>query len=290
MGFGNIELRSVGAQPGPCRALKFKIVLPWYGEKGYLIQLAGQVEFHSRVVSERLVLMDDPWNRERNGVVVPDRRYDAVLLMPVSDAAIRHIETERGEGDVAFHGNMSYVWQRESDPAAMWESVQLSVTIPRSEWLKRLKEMEWEEHELFEIHTLPLVHDAPLKIALERLREAQTALRHADFPGVLVKCRACMESAAKHKSRGDTRKGFALLLETAFPRDTEKQGAYDKLIGGLKAVADTLGRHEQYPPIQVAREEAEFCFVATVGLLSMLSRRLVQTSAAPRAKPAREAK
>jgi len=155
------------------------------------------------------------------------------------------------------------------------ENVQDCV-IRRSDWLKRLSEMGWQEYEIFEVAKQPLLADPNLTVAFTRLQEAQNALRSGDYTGVLVKCRAAFESAAKYESNGDIRKGFDSLLARAFRDDEKKQESLSALI---KALSDFfhLGRHEQYPVILIARDEAEFVFSASISLFSLLSRRVSDT-------------
>ncbi|MHB8562411.1 MAG: hypothetical protein ACYDDA_00425 [Acidiferrobacteraceae bacterium] len=226
-------------------------------------------------------------------LITRDGAYQGKLVIPMRAEAIRYIEEHRRDLDVSLNLNLRYAWQEAvtvSDGKAGNKqtfsgevysdttSVQGCV-IKRSDWLKRLTEMKWQEYELFEIATQPLLSDKNLTVALERLREAQTALRNGDYSGVLAKCRAAFESAAQYESPNNTKLGFDKLLTRTFSSDSN--GAKQKRLNGIiEALSEYahLGRHEQYPSVAIGREEAEFIFSATVSTFSLVSRLLAHTS------------
>ncbi len=285
----NIIAKQIIGRPGPNMALEITVSLEWFRDPGFFLALNGQVMFADRVVADSVQFQKTYWGHSQNMLITNAKNtsYQGKLLIPIRGEAIRYIEERRRDQDIALGVNLQYSWQEaiqvpssekgqtrllggqvNSDTLSVQECV-----IKRSDWLKRLAEMGWQEYEIFEVAKQPLLKDQNLTVALQRLVDAQTALRSGDYPSVLAKCRAAFESAAKHESQGDTKKGFESLLARAFAEDTTKQKSADDIIKALSAYAH-LGRHEQYPAICIGRLEAEFCFNATVSVFSLLSRLL----------------
>ncbi len=271
-------------------ALEVMVAFEWFREPSFLLNVAGHVSFHDKVVSDSVRLAEIWWPRSDSTVMTREGGCRAKLVVPLTREAIRFIEENRREQDVSLMMSVQCTTQDavtvpnpdngairllggliRSDAVTVQDCV-----ITRSDWLKRLSEMGWQEYEIFEVAKAPLLADPNLTVALTRLQEAQTALRSGDYSGVLAKCRAAFESAAKYEAAGDTKKGFESLLARAFKGEDKKRGALDGLIGKLSEYAH-IGRHEQYPAIHIARDEAEFVYTATVSLFSLLSRRISNT-------------
>ena len=274
-------------------ALEITVSLGWFRDPGFFLGLNGQVLFADRVVADSVQFQKTYWSHSSDSMFITrdGNNYHGKLLIPMRGEAIRYIEERRRDQDIALSVNLQYSWQEaiqvptndkeqtrffggqvNNDTTSVQECV-----IKRSDWLKRLAEMGWQEYEIFEVARQPLLKDQNLTVALQRLEDAQTALRSGDYPGVLAKCRAAFESAAKHESQGDTKKGFESLLARAFAEDATKQENIDDIIKALSAYAH-LGRHEHYPAVCIGRLEAEFCFNTTVSVFSLLSRLLSNKS------------
>lgn len=285
----NVIAKQITGRPGPNMAIEIAVSLEWFlQEPAFFLGLSGQAVFGDKVVGDNVQFQKTYWGHSDHMFIARDSNpYQGKLIIPISGEAIRFIEENRRDQDVSLNVNLQYTWQEviqvpandkgdmrifagrvRNDTAPVRECV-----IKRSDWLKRLAEMKWQEYELFEVAQQPLIHDQNLAIALKRLEEAQIALRGGDYSGVLTKCRAAFESAAKHESNGDTRKGFESLLARAFKGDEKKQNTMSSVIKDISEYAH-LGRHEQYPAIHIGREEAEFIFCATVSTFSMISRLL----------------
>jgi hypothetical protein len=96
---------------------------------------------------------------------------------------------------------------------------------------------------------------------------------------VLAHCYSACESAARHTAGSETKKlGWEILLASAMPENQEKRTAMNELIARLTTYTH-VGRHEGPATAPVSREEAEFTLVTTLGLFSMLSRRLANSAA-----------
>jgi hypothetical protein len=290
----NIIAKLFSGRPGPNKALEITVSIEWYREPGFFIGLNGQVIFADRVVADSVQFQKTYWSHSTDSMFITregNNNYQGKLLIPMRGEAIHYIEEHRRDQDIFLNVNLHYSWQEaiqvptnekgqtqlfggqvHSDTVSVQDCV-----IKRSDWLKRLAEMGWQEYEIFEVARQPLLKDPNLTVALQRLVEAQTALRSGDYPGVLAKCRAAFESAAKHESQGDTKKGIESLLARAFPDAPAKQTSADEIIKALSEYAH-LGRHEQYPAICIGHLEAEFCFNATVSVFSLLSRLLANKS------------
>lgn len=285
----NIVTKQITGRPGPNMAIEIAVSLEWFlQEPAFFLGLSGQAVFGDKVVGDNVQFQKTYGGNSNDMFIARDSNYiQGKLIIPIRGEAIRFIEENRRDQDVSLNVTLQYTWQEviqvpgndkgemrifagrvRNDTASVQECV-----IKRSDWLKRLAEMKWQEYELFEVAKQPLIHDQNLAIALKRLEEAQIALRGGDYSGVLAKCRAAFESAAKHEFNGDTRKGFESLLARAFKGDEKKQNTMHSIIKGISEYAH-LGRHEQYPVIHIGREEAEFLFCSTVSMFSMISRLL----------------
>lgn len=287
----SIEIGTVQGRPGPERALLLSGNIKWYAEDAYLIALEGKLSLNQRIVSDKVYLQQTSWtsvNGRAVGILRRDSNLSGTLVAPLSTEAIKYIEEQTKGQDVSLKLDLRYQYQQIvpwDDPPTrrnfrlgaevFWlENPANLEPIPLSEWLKRLKEMEWKETQLFEVDVLPLQEDKNLAQALQLLQQAETYLRSGNWKDTIAKCRSAFESAAKYESQGDVKRGFDALLARAFPEHEKKPSVMNDVIKALSEYAHTLGRHEQYPALQVWREEAEFVFTSTVSLFSLLSRRL----------------
>ena len=286
----NIVAKQITGRPGPNMAIEIAASFEWFRqEPAFFLGLSGQALFGDKVIGNNVQFQKTYWgNSDQMSIARGSNPHQGKLIIPISGEAIRFIEENRRDQDVPLNVNLQYTWQEliqaptnnkgemrtfagsvHNDSVTVQECV-----IKRSDWLKRLAEMKWQEFELFEVAKQPLIHDQNLAIALKRLEEAQIALRGGDYSGVLTKCRAAFESAAKYESNGDTQKGFESLLARAFKDDEKKkQETMNSVIKGISEYAH-LGRHEQYPTLRIGREEAEFIFCTTASTFSIISRLL----------------
>jgi hypothetical protein len=278
----NLRTEQIEGRQPPLRALLFTCGGDWHGTDAFLSNLDGRLSFGNRVVAEpvrvsRLQLPNSSRTRLKRG-----QGLTVELTAMMSDAAIRFIEDNRGADDITFQLEIQYLWHEATAPEAdrcslgaiNWNQCMVPGHVARSRWLKMLGKMEWTEIELFEIPTTPFAHFQHLPQSIERMRQAESALRFGDWNAVLGHCRAALEAAAKSEARSDDlKKGFELLLSNALPEHSEKRKALESVVRSLSEYAH-LGRHEQFPVLQITRPEAEFVFTTTLGLFSFLGRRL----------------
>lgn len=289
----SFDSRYVNGRPGPERAIIVNFSFQWHrSQPAFLLDMEGSVSWNDRVLTEAIYLQTVNWLGEHPAILEKENLgVSATLVIPLSSEAIRYIEERRQQSDVSLRLKIRYRWQeafRDESPrqidadqpegryltgAVSWQPVEHSVNIARSDWLRLLGQMEWGHTELFEVAAIPFHDDPNLTEALRLLQDATTALRSSDPKGVLTKCREAFESAAKYESAGDLKKGYELLLARAFPEEEAKRSLLNSLIKNLTDYAH-LGRHAQYPALHIGREEAEFMLTASLGLFSMLSRRL----------------
>ncbi len=285
----NVIAKHIAGRPGPNMALEITALFEWINSQpAFFLGLTGQVMFADRVVCDSVQFQRTFWNGSSNTLITRDSGgYQGKLIIPMRGEAIRYIEDRRHDQDVSLGVKLECVWQEAIETPRGDKGQTLLIggrvyhnttsvqdcLIKRSDWLKRLTEMGWQEYELFEVAKQPLLDDPNLTIALKRLDDAQASLRSGDYSGVLTKCRAALESAAKYEATGDVKEGFERLLARAFKGDDKKREMMNSVIKGISEYAH-LGRHEQYPAIHIAREEAEFVFTVSVSLFSLLSRRI----------------
>jgi hypothetical protein len=279
-----VQVVAINGHPGPGRALKLAVAIKWIGAApAQLLNLQGRLRLKDQVIAHTVIPENFHWGGSSAAELQRDRTIPGTLVMPISAESVRWIEGCRGTDDVSITLELHYTWQealRSQDGNQLiagrvyWEVANPQHRISRSDWLRVLAELAWQEYEIFEVATAPLVGDKHLAEALKRLKQAQDALRNADHESVLFWCRKALESAAKFHAEGDNVKhGFALLLEKVEPVHENKRVALDALIESISRYAH-LARHEKYPPLPFTRLEAEFILTATIGLFSFISRRL----------------
>lgn len=289
----NFSIERIEGKPGPERALVFHCSLKWNAGPAYLIGITGSLQYNGRVLSSTVVPDVPHFYANNQACLECNRAIPIPMIAPMSAEAILYVERCRKD-DVLLSLTLEYrtltLLQTPNSrgdnivvPQISWSRVGMGPAIPRSDWLKRLKEMEWDEIELIEIPKLPLLADKNLEEALRLIEDARIALNNGDHKGVLVKCREALESAAQHESaeasgketsdKRDIKKGFELLLSRTFPEHPSKKGAFDPLIQKLSDYTQ-LGRHAQYPALNITRAEADFAFTTTVALFSLIGRRL----------------
>jgi hypothetical protein len=280
-----LEVVAINGQPGPERFLKLAVSLRWIASgPAQLLNLQGRLRFNNAVICPSIAPEMFHFGGNTSADLIRDRPISGTMLAPISPNSIRWIEESRGANDVPLAIELQYAWQDTPRPQeafnpangrVYWETMQSQRRISRSDWLMQLKELQWQDYEIFEISTLPLLNDPNLDEALKRLRQAQDALRHGDPATVLAACHKAFESAAKFHAQSDNvKQGFEVLLQSI----TEQENKRAKLNELIKALRDysQFGRHENYPPVRITRAEAEFVLASSVGLFSLISRRLAK--------------
>ncbi len=278
----NIELslRSMKGYPPPERALEFWLEVKCKTgshdlKPAWLASVQSQLAFAGRVLTRTHWFHWSSNYTEMKG----GEDHWVQIMFPMPREAVSFIEDGRSGPTVIFDVMCGYgilrTGTREQGSYVdrfEIESVPAKIEVAQSGWLQHLKEMEWNEYELFEVPRLPLVRSEGLNRALSCLSEAQTALRLHDYDTVLFKCRKAFEAAAKAGGKTDLKAGFADLCRSAFTDHPEKPAVYDSVMGALGRFAHKLGRHEQMPAVPVSREDAEMMYAASVAVFSALGR------------------
>ena len=279
-----LEILGVMGRPGPERALLVSGRLRWIGiDRAFLIAICGRLKLNDRVLTDSVTADSIDWEDRNFALLVRDRECIATFVAPLSPQALHHVEDERGRGDVFLRLELSYRWQeviarKRQLPGILlggrvvWEKSTIDLPLSREAWIERLQEMGWSEAESFEVAVLPLLSDKNLADALRLLNEAQTSFRIGEYKEVIAHCRAAFESAARAFAHGDARRGFELLRAKAFGEHEAKQRAFDKVLEAMSGYAHTLGQRG----LRVSRGEAELMLTSSLGVFSLLSRRLAK--------------
>jgi hypothetical protein len=294
-----IELQSVLGKLGPERRLELGCRFRWHrNSPAFLLGLDGRLYWGESVLTDSVRVQQVQWRGENPALLeLSNTYYSATLVAPLTLEAIHFIEQQRRGGDVSLKLEVRYRWQEALFDAeevedfihrsggtyvggqVHWQKCDCGVPIPHSEWLKRLREIQWGERELFEMAVVPLQKHPDLGRALELLHQAEVALRLGRRNSVLADCYSACESAAKHMAESNNKAhGWNLLLEGAMPESVDKRDRLNELIKRLMDYTQ-IGRHEGPAAVPISSEEAGFALTTTLGLFSMLSRRLANKGA-----------
>jgi hypothetical protein len=217
-----------------------------------------------------------PQTISKNGSVIPIR-------VPLTREIVQAIESERGgTGPVTFKLQLAVRFRRirQAGPAynaptaaSKSETANGSIdwVVHRDPWKECLQQLGWKEIEIFEVKTGPEWHDANLAAALGELHSAENLLRFGGDPKVVLgKCYEALETAAKYAVQGEEKKkGFAILLDKAFPNEPDKAEYVDTVIAALNKFAH-LARHGAYPVRHISQAEARFALKETLAVFELL--------------------
>ena len=287
----NIRILSMNGRPRPDRALELsfqaRCMRMGATEFGFHLGLEGECVIGARSVSSAVRLkaihFSNNLARFEDGQEVTGE-----ILVSLTTEAIAWIEEQRAANDVSVVLRLALVWQEASlvqpghpslytSGAVHVSSQTPSFTIPQSDWIRLLSQMECSEWWLIELPVQPLLSDPYLKAGLEYLTGAEKLLRQGDYDGCMADCRRSFESIAKHHVPGDSRRGYDRLLERAFVTEAEqpKRELVRPLLKALSDLIHPLGRHATAPPIPVTRAEAEMVLATSMSILSMITRAIV---------------
>ncbi len=250
----------------------------------FLTSLTGRLIANGHVIIEHLVVDSQSLRGVEALFRQKDERRSFNLYGAVSLRGVEAVERTRGTEDVRITSDFTSVMLEaiEGRPKPnehtflagqpFWNQVWAQDRVySRSDWLKLLSALGFGEVEIFELPRASLADDPPFLAAIEHLRDAETAFRQHQFDTTLFKCRKAVEAMGKHAANGNLKKGFELALGEAFGDDQVRIGVFDGMLKALSELDHTLGRHEQYPPVKVTRQEAEFALSAHVRLFGLLT-------------------
>lgn len=274
----------LSVEHSPHRKVKVSFNATWDDNKVvFLTALSGRGLANGIVIIEHMEVDSQSLKRD-DPIFEPNQRRHITLRGAVSRSGLEEVERGRGDNDVKLTFEFtSTVVLAIPQPIEGDEPVYVggrpfwntawspdNVFVPRSDWLRHLKEFGHGEVELFELPVAALRGDPPFQAAVGHLRDAEAAFRSGQYDTTLFKCRKAVESMARHAATGDLKNGFELALIEAFGTDATRIKVFDRVLLALSEMDHVLGRHEQYPPVTVTRQEAEFALSAHVRLLSML--------------------
>ena len=286
MGF---KFESIQGIPGVIKFLKFDLRLDEYWDEDVMFcGLEGQLLYGDNVLSNSVKVQF--FNLSSSKIIRLDKSINFIgnIFVSINDEALSFIEEKRNAGDIQLKVKMIYSFQNiiQEVPAkpgenkvfivgpVQWRESDPYFNIPKSQWINVLNQLKYSEIELFEVNKGSLISDPNLVQAFNYLTNAQKELRNGNYDGVLVDCRASFESAAKYASEGSLKLGYDLLLDKAFKED-KKRTLLNSHINSINDYSH-LGRHADYPSVRIDRDEAEFIFISTLNVFSLLSRRLAK--------------
>ena len=145
-------------------------------------------------------------------------------------------------------------------------------SVAQSDWIKLLAQLKWSALELFEIPLELFSSDPNLKRAIELLREAQNRFSRGDWTGVLQNCRQAFEAAAADIGQSsDKASNFPKLLDRV--GGGKKSERLNELVKSLSEYCH-LGRHEDFPAVNVTREDARAMLRCSLSIFSLLGGRV----------------
>lgn len=230
-----------------------------------------------------LIIWPQSWQPLYPGVI-SKAGSQLLVRVPLTREIVQAIETKRaGNGPLLIDIQLVFCFRRIRQQGPAYDAPTFAAKsetsnqtlrweIHRDPWRECLKQLGWNEIEIFELPMGPLWRDQNLAHALDSLHSAEHLLHFGGDPkAVLGKCYDALESAAKYAVRGDDkRKGFEVLLERAFPGEADKATHLNAMIGALNQLAH-IGRHAEYPKRHVSWAEARFGLVSTLAILEVLT-------------------
>ncbi len=279
-----VDFSNLYVEAGPQRKVKITVDLSWTENRVvFLAALSGRFLANGVPIIEHLAV-DNQSLRNSDPVFERGHRRQVTLHGSIALPGLHAVERSRGDADVRIsfdltsmvtiavpfktvNGEQTYV-----AGAPLWNVAwSPDKSLARSDWLKWLKDVGFGDIELIELPVDGLRGDPPFEAALVHIRDAESAFRTGQYDTVLFQCRKAIEAMAQHAANGHTKKGFELVLAEAFGDDAARVGSFNGVIRALSELDHTLGRHAQYPPISVTRQEAEFALSAHARLLGLLS-------------------
>ncbi len=159
-----------------------------------------------------------------------------------------------------------------------WAQVRFELSAQRDQWLDVLKQLGWNEFEVFEMGVRPLRRDERFKKAFAFLNEAQVALRQGQWSTTVTDCRKAVEAAASVSlPDSDRRSQYEALVKQVLPN--EHDGAKRETLAGLMVALRELrneAAHGHNLNAQVEREDAELAFSVAVGIFRYIGESLAR--------------
>ena len=256
---------------------------------GAMHDIAGELLLRGKRVSASVTCVKINFNVGGNAAVLPrGAEIMASLYASLSREAIRYIDEVRGKDDLAFQLGLRMRWQEAEEvpppSGGSWKSYGLGAfywsehapnwePLASSTWKRCLEQMEYDYREVIEIPKLWIGADAALAEALVALKSAEGHARDGDWWDVISNCRTVFECLSRHEAPGrqNTRRGFDLLLERAYPGDLEAEHRerINALILELRKFFNFFV-HVDKPRVHATRSEALLALNATASLVATI--------------------
>jgi hypothetical protein len=215
----------------------------------------------------------------RGFVIGPSHEGSGHIDVPLSRETISYVEDARtGDVEYRIHGTVVVATLNLGPPETLGKPRESPVSrrlgddiknvIPRSEWVRYLAQMGWDETILFELRARTT---ALYPGVTKRWEEAVDQFRNHRWEDTLYACRKVFEAFAAIKTPDTEKKPNPLLLREFF--EANDKGKH--LDGSLRNFNEFLhlGRHEQLSTkgIQISREDALLALTITGGYFRYMS-------------------
>jgi hypothetical protein len=213
--------------------------------------------------------------------ILPRQHGTAIITIPFPDRVLMEVEQRRKGNDLELVITSQVIALEVKDEV---ETISLSrpvsilledghigrleYTIPQSEWVKALKEMQWSEMILLEFPSRDIRSDTRLARAFECLEEGQACYRKGLWDETALNCRKVFEAIVQDTT-GEENMGKALDALNAFIHEPSKANLINQIAKDL-GVFLQLGRHEKLPVIPFTPNDAALALQLTTALLSYL--------------------
>lgn len=279
---GEITQMAVEAHDPSKLSLEVRFEVPEGRSPCFLSSLTGRLLVNDLPIGEHVV--PDPQRMRDVPSPIKAGSFKLGMYTHVNRRAVDSVEAGLRTADLGVrleltsclheaveHKQVNQVWTYAAG-ATVWNALHCApYVLLRSHWLTMLQNAKLYGVECFEVRVPVPPGDAVFRVALERLRDAEGAARRGDWSQVIGLSRNAIEALAKHANEGDNVKdGIRTLLASAFPGDARRQDLYDGLLNSLRQLCQTIGRHEQYPPIEATRSEAELVLAAHLRIFALL--------------------
>jgi len=201
------------------------------------------------------------------------------FVLQLSTAALKNIEERRAGRDVEIslssrvlvsevqiiNGNKVLGVPYET---AFGNHESFKYTIPQSEWIKMLRNLEWNELELLELPINKIRAIPSMARAFDRFGDAQLCYRREDWPGTMLNCRKIFEAIVQDET-GSEGMGKASQAIKSIMGEGKKADCLDKVIKELGTFLH-LGRHEQLSSVSIGWADAQLSLHMAGALLAYL--------------------
>jgi hypothetical protein len=290
----NFGQHALSGHPSPAQSGNLQMRIQYRGEPIELTSIAFSIQLDRSPVQI--------WPEQFQSIqpitssITPWDRYIA-LRIPLDAVRVSFIERIRqGGGPLSFSVYVKFFYHRliaasqlvsESQASPLYmlgssetQQAQAICTVQRDEWLEVLKIIGWQEFEIFEIPTVPLLRHERFIKALDLLNKAKEAFRAGEYDTCIVRARSALEAAAATTGEDGNKQAFTQLWKQVLPSDTDepKRLTLDFFANGVGKLRHPVAHGDIH--FQLRRSDAELVLTVTVSLLRYIGEELERTSTA----------